>query len=230
MPKPNVLRTDLEGESLYEEAEKHVDGDVDVVQNEITEETISVTTLDMPHFGVSPIDAACSLFSRPPLLGPLWPDGDTTVILGPIDEYKTAWFADRHTPEDVTVTTREHEFEYIDDFSSRGGMVYREGDYQFDQQGSFITRPWAQENPEQYVEFLAQSDPPAPCKFLSEETLQEMGFTQHNGEFDHGMYRSSNLDNPDKIREELEMEDDEDVVFLVTRSTPFETRWNTYIR
>lgn len=226
-----VEQFDLEGENLYHRAQQLVGEEVHVVQNEITEEAYSVCRENPVSFDVEPKEAALNLLEHGHG-APLWPSGDDFVIITDPIEYEAACFANRHTPDHVTVCTAEDGYEIVDDFNRRGAMAYREKDVQYDQNGGFITRPWAEENPEQYIEILTTSRTVPPlmhCKFLSSGDVKELGFEKHNGQYGNGFYRRSRNDNPGQIREKLE-EEGHEVIFLVTRDTPFETHWNTYIR
>jgi hypothetical protein len=217
---------DLEGEELYHYAQQQVGTSKDVVTGRISGESyvIGEDVSSVVPVHERPLDAALELLDVV-WIAPLWHDQSVTAVLTQGTEYRKMDFLRPYFGELTEGFTTDDGHEHKD------GFIFRESDYQRDQHG-IITARWAEENPETYVEVIADSDPVLSCRLLGEEKLKGMGFTAAK-DFENGMYRASRRDDPGEIRETIEEDHGPSTEVLFTVDDyfhPFETTGTVYVR
>jgi hypothetical protein len=155
------------------------------------------------------------------------------IIGGDYDSHLEGLMRD-HLPESVgLVTGWDFDYRYIDDMSTRGGLIYKPGDYhRIGHHTSYeFTRPSVQEDPEPYIEALIRADETTHAVLLgSTAPLEERGFDLE-GEYTSSMHSTETSTSPEKKREELSGEGFEVVIFTTgSKQNAFRTEFQVWAR
>lgn len=223
-----VRELSYEDTALHRQAETLTKGPDILVFNEYTEKAFSTAREEPIDFEVKPVEAAYSVLETA-IDAPLWPHEDRHYVIADPIEGQMVAFLNRLTPRDVCICTMESQYEIAENPDTREFHTYRPKDYQYDRNGGFMVRPWAEANPEKYIDTLLSHDLLAHCKFLGSDKLREMGFERYNGEFHNDFDPERGDDDPMALKDRLEAEG-LDVLYICTGANTFHISWNTYVR
>jgi len=184
---------------------------------------------DVEPVGRAPLKAAWLLFDHVNL-GDLWGSGSQKVLVAQPYEPTAEDLIDTHTPGSVEVISGVSEYMYIDDTSSRGGMMYHRDDFH-NVGGTLFTRPAVQEDPGPYVEALLEQGGGADASLIEDPSaLEALGF-RREGKYVDSTGSAEPSRSLKKSREILE-EEGKEVIFFATGShhNPHRTKFQIWTR